>query len=59
MDSGHLVKEINFDRWQLMDHPTIRISKSRALPMFHSFTGCDTGSAFAGKRNKKLHGRFG
>ena len=28
-------------------------AKSRALPMFHSFTGCDTVTAFAGKRNKK------
>ena len=27
-------------------------AKSRALPMFHSFTGCDTVSAFAGKGKK-------
>ena len=33
--------------------------RSKALPFFHAFTGCDAVSAFVGKGKKKQHGRPG
>ncbi|KAG0718084.1 hypothetical protein GWK47_053174 [Chionoecetes opilio] len=33
--------------------------RSTGLPMFHSFTGCDTTSAFFGERGKNRYGRLG
>jgi hypothetical protein len=33
--------------------------KSISLPIFHSFTGCDTTSAFFGGKGRRQHGRPG